>query len=251
MRQKIIAGNWKMNGSQSFIGDFASQFQPELPKLSESVKVVLAPPAVYLQSMSDAFSGSNLGLGAQNVSQEEKGAFTGEISASMLTDLGVEYCLVGHSERRELYSETDQMVVSKVAQLIKHQIIPVLCVGETLVQRESDQAEVVVRSQLEAVLSAFSDAELATMIIAYEPVWAIGTGKTATPEIAQTMHAFIRSVVAEKSAQLADRCTVLYGGSVSVSTAVELFGQSDIDGGLVGGASLKADDFKKICESMG
>ncbi len=250
MRQKIIAGNWKMNGSQSFIDDFSSQLQPEIEKLSERVKVVLAPPAVYLQQLGDAFSGSGLGLGAQNVAQDDKGAFTGEISAAMLSDIGVEYCLVGHSERRTLYSETDQMVVAKVAQLIEKKIIPVLCVGETLAERDADQAELVVRAQLEAVLSAFSDVELASMVIAYEPVWAIGTGKTATPEIAQAMHAFIRSVVADKSASLAERCAILYGGSVSVATAAELFGQLDIDGGLVGGASLKADDFKKICESM-
>ncbi len=239
-----------MNGSQSFIDDFSSQLQPEIEKLSERVKVVLAPPAVYLQQLGDAFSGSGLGLGAQNVAQDDKGAFTGEISAAMLSDIGVEYCLVGHSERRTLYSETDQMVVAKVAQLIEKKIIPVLCVGETLAERDADQAELVVRAQLEAVLSAFSDVELASMVIAYEPVWAIGTGKTATPEIAQAMHAFIRSVVADKSASLAERCAILYGGSVSVATAAELFGQLDIDGGLVGGASLKADDFKKICESM-
>jgi triosephosphate isomerase len=250
MRQKVIAGNWKMNGSQSFIDDFSSQLQPEIEKLSERVKIVLAPPAVYLQQLGDAFSGSGLGLGAQNVAQDDKGAFTGEISAAMLSDIGVEYCLVGHSERRTLYSETDQMVVAKVAQLIEKKIIPVLCVGETLAERDAYQAELVVRAQLEAVLSAFSDVELASMVIAYEPVWAIGTGKTATPEIAQAMHAFIRSVVADKSASLAERCAILYGGSVSVATAVELFGQLDIDGGLVGGASLKADDFKKICESM-
>lgn len=239
-----------MNGSQSFIDDFSSQLQPEIEKLSERVKIVLAPPAVYLQQLGDAFSGSGLGLGAQNVAQDDKGAFTGEISAAMLSDIGVEYCLVGHSERRTLYSETDQMVVAKVAQLIEKKIIPVLCVGETLAERDAYQAELVVRAQLEAVLSAFSDVELASMVIAYEPVWAIGTGKTATPEIAQAMHAFIRSVVADKSASLAERCAILYGGSVSVATAVELFGQLDIDGGLVGGASLKADDFKKICESM-
>lgn len=253
MRRKIIAGNWKMNGDRSFANEYISTFLPALAaaELSEGVQIVLAPPAILLTEMAPKLADSEVTLAAQSVSSYESGAYTGELSSAMLSDAGCTWCLVGHSERRALFGETNAEIVNKVAQLLRQKVTPILCVGETLAQRESGEAESVVAEQLNAVLEAFTEDELALLVVAYEPVWAIGTGKTATPAQAQAMHKGIRAQVAKKSADLANDLTILYGGSVNVATAKELFSQQDIDGGLVGGASLKAEQFSQICEQMG
>jgi triosephosphate isomerase len=217
----------------------------------EGVQVIIAPPAVLLSEFANASEGSSIELAAQNVATEEAGAYTGEISAPMLKDVACVWSLVGHSERRSLYGETDSDVVAKISQLLKVGLKPVLCVGETLDEREAGRAQEVVNSQVDAVLGAFTAEQLAELVIAYEPVWAIGTGKTATPEQAQEMHAAIRKRVESKSIDLASEMAILYGGSVNTETAEELFSQNDIDGGLVGGASLKVGDFLQICKSAG
>jgi len=253
MRRKMIAGNWKMNGSSSFARDYLCTFKSVLAdaKLSEGLQVVLAPPAILLTEMKSALTGTSITLAGQSVSSYESGAYTGELSSAMLSDAGCSWCLVGHSERRALFGESDSEVVKKVKQLLRQKIRPILCVGETLEQRENGIAEDVVAKQLNAVLDVCSDEALALLVVAYEPVWAIGTGKTATPDQAQAMHKSIRSQVAKKSASLANDLSILYGGSVNASNARELFSQNDIDGGLVGGASLKAEQFSQICEQMG
>ena len=235
-----------MNGNQAFVRDFFSDLEASLESLADDTDVIVAPPAVYLSQVSNCLAGSNVSLAAQNVSEHENGAYTGEISASMLKDIGVDYCLVGHSERRTLFGETDSVVIDKMGRLLESGISPILCVGEMLEERESGSAQEVVERQLKAVLDAFGEEELGALVVAYEPVWAIGTGKTATPEIAQAMHGLVRSVLTGKSESLGQNCRVLYGGSVNASNAAQLFGQVDIDGGLVGGASLKSDEFKKI-----
>lgn len=251
MRRKIIAGNWKMNGDQAFAREFTSEFREAISGFSDGIELILAPPSVYLDRVAQNLEGTPVALAAQNVSEYESGAYTGEVSARMLKDLAVTYCLVGHSERRALYGDTKEAVVSKIGRLCEQGIQPILCVGETLEQRSAGQAEQVVAEQLASVLDSFNDSDLAGLVVAYEPVWAIGTGKTATPEIAQEMHAFVRQVLAEKSQELSRRCPVLYGGSVNAGNAKALFGQNDVDGGLVGGASLKVNEFNNICMSMG
>jgi len=252
MRRKIVAGNWKMNGSSSFALDYLNNFKSAIAaaNLSEGIQVILAPPATLLSELKRALSGTAISLAAQTVSAYESGAYTGELSSSMLLDGGCTWCLVGHSERRALFGESNDAVAEKVKQLLRLDIQPILCVGETLEQREDGSAENVVAQQLSAVLNVFTEDELANLVVAYEPVWAIGTGKTATPDQAQTMHKKIRAKVAEKSAGLANNMTILYGGSVNSVNARELFSQDDIDGGLVGGASLKAEEFSKICEQI-
>lgn len=247
-RQKIVAGNWKSNGNAQAITAYLEVFNAGLESIGNEVEVLLAPPSVYLANFAKA--SERLKLAVQNASAQQEGAFTGEVTASMLQDLGVNYALVGHSERRSLFAETDAVVVEKVARLLEQGVRPILCVGETLEQREAGQAEQVVNAQVQAVLSAFDEAKLAELVIAYEPVWAIGTGKTATPEVAQQMHAAIRKGIAATMPILAERCPLLYGGSVNAANASELFSQQDIDGGLVGGASLKAEEFLNICRSM-
>lgn len=247
-RQKIVAGNWKSNGNAQAVADYLQVFNEGLASVSDKVEVLLAPPSVYLANF--ASSSERLQLAVQNSSAQQEGAFTGEVTAAMLHDLGVKFALVGHSERRSLFGETDAVVVEKVARLLEQGVRPILCVGETLEQREAGQAEQVVNAQVEAVLAAFEEQELVELIVAYEPVWAIGTGKTATPEVAQQMHAAIRKGIAASMPSLAERCPLLYGGSVNAANASDLFSQQDIDGGLVGGASLKAEEFLNICRSM-
>ena len=252
MRSKIVAGNWKMNGGLAFMQDYLKAFAEQSEGMvPENVQVMIAPPAVLLSAFSQLASATDIQLAAQNVSEYEQGAFTGEVSASMLKDVGCAWSLVGHSERRSLYGETNDAVVAKVSQLLKVGLTPVLCVGETLEEREAGKAQEVVFAQVDAVLDSFSAEELTALVIAYEPVWAIGTGKTATPEQAQEMHAAIRKCVEIKSIDLAGNMAILYGGSVNTTTAKELFSQHDIDGGLVGGASLKVSDFLQICKSAG
>jgi triosephosphate isomerase len=246
MRNSIVAGNWKMNGSKAFAEEMA-QHMNLFAKSLGNVTVVLSPSSVYLSQVQDA--AENYSTAAQNVHSAESGAYTGELSVSMLQDIGCGYALIGHSERRELFSETDEAVAKKIAATIGASIIPILCIGESLEQRKSGQAFSVVKRQ---VLSALKELVITgdDVVIAYEPIWAIGTGETASPEQAQEIHAYIRSVLAQEiSADVAQKVRILYGGSVSAKTAKELFSQADIDGGLVGGASLKVDDFKIICSA--
>ncbi len=240
-----------MNGSVAGITDYVSALQENTQSAADSVTVIIAPPMPLLGSMAAAMSGSSLKLAAQNVAMWDKGAYTGESSAAMLSELGCGFCLVGHSERRALFAEDDAQVLAKVRRLLAADIKPVLCVGETLEQRESGQAEEIVHAQVLAVLSELTVQEREQLVLAYEPVWAIGTGKTATPEQAQAMHASIRRAIAGLDESLAQQMTILYGGSVNAANAQALFAQEDIDGGLVGGASLKADEFSQICEAIG
>jgi len=241
-----------MNGSVAFSRDYFEAFNISLAKIAlpENMQVVIAPPAVLISSVAQQALAGIVTLSAQNVSSYDKGAYTGETSAEMLVDLSCQWCLVGHSERRALFAETDRVVVDKVRQLLVNNVQPILCLGETLAQREAGNAEAVVAEQLNAVFGVFSEVELSNIVLAYEPVWAIGTGKTATPDQAQAMHKSIREQVALKSKSLAEKIVILYGGSVNAANAETLFAQEDIDGALVGGASLKVEEFSRICELM-
>lgn len=252
MRRKIIAGNWKMNGDAAFVQNYLKEFSQLLAEKqvfeAQNVQIVIASPAVYLRDMSSLTAASKIQISAQNISEFDKGAYTGEVAANMLSDFGCEFCLVGHSERRLLFGETNTVVVEKVKRLLSVNVQPVLCVGETLEQRDSGCAKAVVAEQLMAVIDAFDVNQLAHIVVAYEPVWAIGTGKTASPDQAQEMHKVIRQNIAKKSDELAAAMRILYGGSMNASNAKALLAQEDIDGGLVGGASLKAKEFIHICE---
>ncbi len=247
MRRSLVAGNWKMNGSRPANAALLEKIASGLARCPD-VEVLVCPPAVYLESVGQALKGAPIKLGAQNLSEQEKpGAFTGEIHGAMLKELACEYVIVGHSERRALYGESDAVVAHKfkVAQALG--LTPILCVGETLAQREANQTEAVLARQLDAVLQLCGVASLARAVVAYEPVWAIGTGRTATPQQAQDAHAFLRAQVASRDARIAAALRVLYGGSVNAGNAAALFAGADVDGGLIGGASLKADEFLAIC----
>jgi len=213
----------------------------------ESVEVAVCPPFVYLADVVRAVKDTAVAVGAQNVCAEPMGAFTGEVAAAMLRDIGCRYVIVGHSERRQIYKEDDSLVARKFLAVQQQKLTPILCVGETLEERERAQTEQVVARQLDAVLAVAGIAALAQAVVAYEPVWAIGTGKNATPEQAQTVHAFIRGRLARQDAKIAGAIRVLYGGSVKAANAGELFAMPDVDGGLVGGASLKGEEFMRIC----
>ena len=243
MRRKLVVGNWKMNGSAELVNDMVSA----LCAYTDDIDVALCVPYIYLPQALQ-ISGK-VGIGAQDVSEHDKGAFTGEISAAMLSTLGLQYVLVGHSERRQYHAETNKQVVDKVRQALRHDISPVVCVGETRAQREGGETESVISSQLKPVLDALGNDELKKITIAYEPVWAIGTGLAATTEQAQAVHAHIRQTLVTRDMNVADTVRILYGGSVKPSNAAELFAQQDIDGGLVGGASLLVDDFCAICDA--
>lgn len=238
-----------MHGSVQQVSRLLGELTDALGSGMNAVDVVICPPLVYLSQAEHLLRGSELILGAQNTYFEQEGAFTGEVSPAMLRDFMVRYVLVGHSERRQIFGETDALVAQKFHAVKQAGQIPVLCVGESLEERETGQAEAVVARQLSAVMTDGVDAFDRT-VIAYEPVWAIGTGKTASPEQAQQMHAFIRSALAKQDASLAQRVQILYGGSVKPDNAAELFACEDIDGGLVGGASLDAGAFIKICNSV-
>jgi triosephosphate isomerase len=245
-RPKLIAGNWKMNGNLASNAALVSA----LAAIPLQIKVVIAPPSIYLVSTANQLVDSSIALAAQNVAAEaQQGAFTGEISAQMLNDVGVTYGIVGHSERRQYYGETDSLVAKKCIRLQEQGIQPIICVGETLAEREAGQAESVVSRQLKAVIDGCGIDLLAQAVIAYEPVWAIGTGKTATPADAQAIHAFLRQLVAIYDKNIADNLCILYGGSVKADNAASLFAMPDIDGALVGGASLVANDFLAICHA--
>lgn len=248
MRKPLVAGNWKMNGTAESGKALVEGIKAGLGDVTS--EVAICPPFVYSIQVRDLVAGSAVALGAQDVSQHGNGAYTGEISSSMLTDIGCEYVILGHSERRAYYGENDELVAEKVVAAHKAGLKPILCVGELLEERESGETETVVARQLDVLLdSAEGMAALENAVIAYEPVWAIGTGKTATPEQAQDVHAFIRGRIASKDAALAERIRILYGGSVKGGNAAELFAKADIDGGLIGGASLDAGEFLTICRA--
>jgi triosephosphate isomerase len=247
MRRKIVAGNWKLHGSRQFASELVEQVAAGLPL--DGVELVILPPLPYLGDLVEDFEGTALAFGAQDVSSNEKGAYTGEVSASMLVDVGAGYGLVGHSERRQYHHESSELVARKFVAAAHAGLVPVLCVGETLEQREAGATEQVIAAQLAPVLELAGVAAFARAVVAYEPVWAIGTGRTATPGQAQAVHAFIRGEIAGRDARIADSLPILYGGSVKPDNAAELFAQPDVDGGLVGGASLVAADFLAIAEA--
>ena len=248
MRRILVAGNWKLNGSHAANAELLDGIVAG-SKAMESVDLLVCPPYPYVASVSKRLEGTGIAVGAQNVSEQPSGAFTGEVAASMLAECGCTHVLVGHSERRSIYGESSRQVAEKFAAAQSAGLIPVLCVGETLEEREAGQTESVVSEQLDAVIEQSGVQSLADAIVAYEPVWAIGTGMTATPEQAQDVHRFIRARIAEKDAGIAEGLRVLYGGSVKGSNAAGLFAMDDIDGGLIGGASLKSDDFLAIAEA--
>lgn len=246
LRKKIVAGNWKLNGNNDLVKTMllALDDQSDL-----SCQVVICPPMTLIVSAVGKASGSKVAVGSQNVAAQAEGAFTGEVSASMIAETGAKYVIVGHSERRTLFGDTDELVAQKVQQVVKANLIPILCVGESEQENEQQLTEQVIETQLNAVFRSMPVADLQQLVVAYEPVWAIGTGKTATPEQAQYVHRFIRELVAKFDAELAAKMPILYGGSVKPDNAQQLFSQADIDGGLIGGASLQADSFIAICQS--
>lgn len=245
MRKKFVAGNWKMHGSHSMTTALVSDIVAAKP---DSIDVAVFPPFPYLAELARQHASSGLGVGAQDVSEHEgQGAYTGEVSAAMLADIGAQWVLVGHSERRQYHAESNELVARKFAAARAGGLTPILCVGETLEQREAGETEAVIARQLQAVLAINGIASFDTGVIAYEPVWAIGTGRTASPEQAQQVHAFIRSQLEKEDVMIASLTRLLYGGSVKAANAAELFAQADVDGGLIGGASLTASDFLGIC----
>jgi len=253
MRKHIVAGNWKMNKTFEEADDLINDIMDKLEGLTldRNTEVVICPPFPYLEMASEYGDESYFAVGAQDVSEQDSGAYTGEVSAAMLESLQLTYCIVGHSERRAYHHETDEIVARKVDQLLKYNLRPIVCCGEVLQEREEGRQFDVVKKQITDGLFHLSAEQFANIVIAYEPVWAIGTGKTATPEQAQEIHAFIRGLIAEKyGKEVADETSILYGGSCKPSNAKELFANPDVDGGLIGGASLKADDFIAIATAF-
>lgn len=248
MRKPLIAGNWKMNGSKTSVKTLLQDIVVGSAQL-KNVELAVFPPFVFLAEAEQQLKNTSITWGAQNLSEKNDGAYTGEVSATMLRDFNCCYALVGHSERRHIYGETNEIVAAKFMQAQKHDLQPVLCVGETLAQREVGQTEVIVQQQLDAVLTAQGIVGFKNAVIAYEPVWAIGTGVTATPEQAQTVHAFIRQYLAKHDENIAQSLRILYGGSLKTDNAVRLLAMDDIDGGLIGGASLEAKQFLEIAKS--
>jgi len=248
MRQVMVAGNWKMNGSSESVKELIAGIKQGMDSVANT-EVVVCPPAVYIPRVSGVADGSAIKVGSQNICDEDGGAFTGEISGNMLKDIGCEYAIVGHSERRALYGESDELVAKRFAAARRNGIKPIFCIGETLEEREAGITNDVCARQIDAVLELEGVEALADAVIAYEPVWAIGTGKVATPEQAQEVHAFIRGKIAALNADVAEGLQILYGGSMNPGNAKDLIGQQDIDGGLIGGASLKAEDFLVICQA--
>ena len=248
MREKLVAGNWKMHGN---LAQNKALLESVIEGMADvrGMRCAVCVPYPYLFQVQSMLQGTAISWGAQNLSQHDKGAFTGEVSAAMLLDFGCKYVLVGHSERRAIYGEDDATVALKFGAAQKAGLIPVLCVGETLAERESGVTEAVVARQLDAVTGEFGVAALSNAVVAYEPVWAIGTGKTASPEQAQAVHAFIRGKIAGQSKDVAEGLVIQYGGSVKGANAAELFSMPDIDGGLIGGAALDAQEFLAICRA--
>ncbi len=249
MARKLVLGNWKMHGSLASIQLITGELMASGLSQAQNVDIGVCPTFVHIPAVVAALAGSALAVGAQNGNAEKLGAYTGEVSVSMLAEMGVTYCLVGHSERRGLFGETDQMVAHKFAAIQTAGLTPVLCIGESEADHAQGLTEQVVLAQLDAVLAKVGVDAFASAVIAYEPIWAIGTGKTASPEQAQAVHKILRDHVAASSASVAQEVRLIYGGSVKGANAKELFDQADIDGGLVGGASLSADEFIAICKS--
>lgn len=252
MRKRIVAGNWKMNKvfneAETLLFDIADLLSETRPS---DVEVVVCPPALYLELASDIAQQNDFNCGAQNISQHDGGAFTGEISASMIKSAGVKYVILGHSERRQYFGENDELIAVKVEKALQNDLVPIYCCGEVLKEREDSRHFEVVSEQINKALCHLADHAVRKVVIAYEPVWAIGTGKTATPAQAQEMHAFIRSLITKHyGEETGESISILYGGSCNPGNAAELFDQPDVDGGLIGGASLKADDFVKIVNSF-
>jgi triosephosphate isomerase len=250
MRRPIVAGNWKMHGSRSENARLTEELLAGLPARPAAACVV-CPPFVYLQEVGRLLRDSAVSLGAQDLCADTQGAFTGEVSAAMLKDVGCEYVIVGHSERRLLYRESDQLVARKFAAAHAKGLVPILCVGEQLAEREAGRTGEVIGRQLDVVLELCGAGALEHAVVAYEPVWAIGTGRTASPEQAEEVHGFIRARIGARDARIAAATRILYGGSVKAGNAAELFAMPDVDGGLIGGASLKADEFLTILAAAG
>ncbi|RLD46491.1 MAG: triose-phosphate isomerase [Bacteroidetes bacterium] len=252
MRSKIVAGNWKMNKKFDEADELLFQISEELSNNPlKDVQLVVCPPSLYLELATDFAESSDLKIGAQNVSHQKSGAYTGELSVEMLNSVDVEYCIIGHSERRKYFSESSEMLAQKVDNLLEFGIEPIFCIGEQLDDREAGNHFDLVKKQLSEGLFHLSASEFSNIVVAYEPVWAIGTGVTASPEQAQEMHAFIRDVISEKyGSDIAEETTILYGGSCNAKNAKELFSNKDVDGGLIGGASLIAKDFITIANSF-
>jgi triosephosphate isomerase len=250
MRRNIVAGNWKMNKKFPDGINLIREIKDKSGSLN-NVKLIISPPYIFLNDASNLTSDSDIKIAAQNCSNEESGAFTGEISTSMLKSANVSHVILGHSERRAYYGETDELINQKIKLCIKHNLIPIVCCGEVLEERESDEHFTVVSTQLKGMFNAIAPDEFKQIIIAYEPVWAIGTGKTASPDQAQEMHQFIRKIITDSyGLEIANDLSILYGGSCKPSNAKELFANADVDGGLIGGASLNADDFLAIAKSF-
>ena len=251
MRKKIVAGNWKMNTTVPEGVELAKDVVAASGEVPADVKLIIATPFTHLYPIAEVVAGTRVGLSAENCADKEKGAYTGEISAAMLASVGCQYTILGHSERRQYYGETDEKLIEKTRLALANGLDVILCVGENLDEREAGRHFDVCESQIKNVLYNFTDEDMKHIIVAYEPVWAIGTGKTATAEQAEEIHAFIRKTIAAKfGAQVAEDTTILYGGSCKPSNAPELFAQKDIDGGLIGGAALKAADFIGIAVSF-
>ncbi len=253
MRKKWVIANWKMNGEALFIKEWAQSAEAFERYISADLKIVICPSFPYLGMLKQSFlnhKAASLWVGAQNVSEQLSGAFTGEVSASMLVDAGVQAAIIGHSERRHIYHETNELIAQKVEVALSHHLTPILCIGETLDQRESGVTYQVLKGQLAPVINLIGTQLFSQIIIAYEPVWAIGTGKTATPELAEETHADIRKILAEYDLVLASQMSILYGGSLKPDNAADLFSQPNIDGGLVGGASLLPCDFLAIVNAF-
>ncbi|HEY8102802.1 MAG TPA: triose-phosphate isomerase [Burkholderiaceae bacterium] len=244
MRRKLVAGNWKMNGSLAANATLLAGIKSGLG--ASNCDVAVCAPAPYFAQCQAELTGTAISWGAQDLSLHESGAYTGEVSAAMLLDFGCRYVIIGHSERRAYHGETNDVVAKKTVRALKSGLIPIVCVGETLTQREAGQIERIVGEQIDAVLESINAGDLVNMVIAYEPVWAIGTGKTATPQMAQDVHAMLRAKLAAKDVAVASKVQILYGGSMKPDNAKELLMMPDIDGGLIGGAALKATDFLSI-----
>lgn len=247
MRKTIVAGNWKMNASKDSVESLVTDILSGASDVS--AEIIVCAPFPYLSQVEVLIEGSNLMLGAQNLNVNASGAFTGEVSAEMIKDFGANHVIVGHSERRSLYGETSEIVAEKTKAAIDSGLTPILCLGESLDQRESGKTESVISEQLNKVIKMVGIEAFNNIIVAYEPVWAIGTGMTATPEQAQAVHKFIRDLLASSSQDIAHKTAILYGGSMNAGNAVELISCADIDGGLIGGAALKAEDFLQICKA--
>lgn len=252
MKPKIVIGNWKMNKNFDEAQDLINDITEKLADYNLETEVVLCPPMLYAELVTDLADeeGAPFYAGVQNVSEYENGAYTGEVSAEMLANMDVSFCIVGHSERRKYFGETNAIVLKKMQRLLANDIVPVMCCGESLEERKANQHFEVVKKQLEETVYQLTPEQMERVMIAYEPIWAIGTGETATPAQAQEMLAFIRNTIEKKfGTEMAVNTYILYGGSCNAKNALELFSQQDVDGGLIGGASLKADDFVKIIEA--